>query len=61
MAAALGQLIQEEHPVVRERHLARHRHVAPADPPRVGMVWWGVWNGRAVTNAVRPPVSPAMR
>jgi hypothetical protein len=35
MAAALGPFIQEEHPVVREGHLARHRHLTPADPPRV--------------------------
>jgi hypothetical protein len=35
MAPELGQFIQKEHPVVRERHLARHRHVAPADQPRV--------------------------
>jgi hypothetical protein len=29
MAAALGPCIQAEHAVVRPRHLARHRHVAP--------------------------------
>jgi transposase-like protein len=28
VAAELRQLIQEEHPVVREGHLARHRHMA---------------------------------
>jgi hypothetical protein len=27
----LRQFIQEAHPVVRERHPTRHRHVAPAD------------------------------
>jgi hypothetical protein len=31
MAAALRQLIQQEHPMVRPRPLAGHRHVAPAD------------------------------
>src|SRR5262245_60782978 len=31
MAAALRQLIQEQHAVVGQRHLARHRHVAPTD------------------------------
>jgi hypothetical protein len=31
MAAELGQFIQEAHPVVRQRHLARHRHLWP--PP----------------------------
>jgi hypothetical protein len=35
MAAALGQFIQAEHAVVGQRHLTRHRHVAPADQPRV--------------------------
>jgi hypothetical protein len=35
IAAALGQFIQEEHTVVRQRHVARHRHVAPADQPRI--------------------------
>ena len=28
LAAEFGQLIQDEHAVVRPRHLARHRHVA---------------------------------
>jgi hypothetical protein len=35
VAAARRPCIQEEHPVVREGHLARPRHVAPADPPRI--------------------------
>jgi hypothetical protein len=35
MTAELGQFIEKEHAVVRERHLARHRHVAPAYQPRV--------------------------
>jgi hypothetical protein len=35
MAAELRELIQEEHAVVRPRHLARHRHVAPADQLRI--------------------------
>jgi hypothetical protein len=35
MAAALGPFIQETHTVVGERHLARHRHVAPADQPHI--------------------------
>jgi hypothetical protein len=29
MAAELRQFIQEEHPVVREQHLARHRRARP--------------------------------
>jgi hypothetical protein len=35
MAAAFGQFIQEEHAVVRQRHVARHRHVAAAAPPHM--------------------------
>jgi hypothetical protein len=35
MAAELRQLIQEEHAIMGQRHLARHRHVAPADPPHI--------------------------
>jgi len=35
MAAELGQPIQEEHAIVGQRHFARHRHVAPADQPRI--------------------------
>jgi hypothetical protein len=31
MAAELRQFIQEEHTVVGQRHVAWHRHVAPAD------------------------------
>ena len=39
MAPKLGQLIQEEDAVVRQRHVARHGHVAPTDQPhrREGM------------------------
>jgi hypothetical protein len=35
MAAKLGQFIQEEHAIVRQRHLARPRHVAAADQPHI--------------------------
>jgi hypothetical protein len=35
MAAELGQFIQEEHAIVGQRHVTRHRHVAPADQPRI--------------------------
>jgi hypothetical protein len=31
MAAELGQFIQEEHAIVRQRRLLRHRHVAATD------------------------------
>jgi hypothetical protein len=35
MAAELGPCIQEEHAIVGQRHFTRHRHVAPADQPRI--------------------------
>src|SRR5215218_7225411 len=35
MAAALGQFIQEEHAVVDQRDLARHRYVTPTDQSRI--------------------------
>jgi hypothetical protein len=35
MAAELGPFNQEEHTVMRERHLTQYRHVAPADQPRI--------------------------
>jgi hypothetical protein len=40
MAAALRQLIQQEHAVVRQRHLRWHRHLAPPVRPTSEMVWW---------------------
>jgi hypothetical protein len=36
VAAELGPFIQEEDAVVGPRHLARQRHVAPADQSRIG-------------------------
>ena len=40
MAVELWQFIQEEHPLMGQRHVARHRHMASADQPhfRDGMV-----------------------
>jgi hypothetical protein len=35
VAPELGPFIQEEHAIVGERQLARHRHVAPADQPDI--------------------------
>ena len=61
MAAELGPCIQEEHAMVGQRHVTRHRHVAPADQPASAMVWWRARHGRGVTNAVRSPVRPATR
>jgi hypothetical protein len=60
-AAALGPFIQEEQAVVGRRHLARPRHMAPADQPGVrdGMVRHAV--RAAVTKAVRSTARPATR
>jgi hypothetical protein len=35
MAAEFGPFIQERHAIVGQRHVARHRHMAPANHPRV--------------------------
>jgi hypothetical protein len=35
MEAELWQLIQEEHAIVGQRHLARHRHLPPAYHPHI--------------------------
>jgi hypothetical protein len=54
MAAALGQLIQEEHAIVGPRHLAQHRHVAPADQAGVrdGVMGGATRAGRDLCHAV---------
>jgi hypothetical protein len=61
VACALGPFIQKEHAVVRQRHFAGHRHLAPADQPRIRDGVVGARKGRVVTKAVRPPVRPATR
>jgi hypothetical protein len=61
MGAALREFIQEEHAVMGPRHLARHRHVAPTDPPHVRNGVMGARKGRVVTNVVRSSVRPATR
>ena len=50
LTAKLRQFIQEEDAVVRQRHVARQRHLAPADPPdsRDGVM-------RGATRASRHP------
>jgi hypothetical protein len=64
VAAELGPFIQEEHPVVSQRDLARHRHVPPADQSRVrdGVVRGAKWAGRdprrAVAGAAGDAVNP---
>jgi hypothetical protein len=35
MVAELRHLVQQEHAVVGQRHVTRHRHVAPADQPHI--------------------------
>jgi hypothetical protein len=60
MAAEVGPCIQEAHAMVGQRHVTRHRHVAPPISPASEMVWWGARHGRVVTNAVRSPVRPTM-
>jgi hypothetical protein len=52
---------QPERALRCQRHLPRHRHVAPADQPRIQNGVMGAQHGLVVTNAVRPPVSPATR
>jgi hypothetical protein len=61
MTVELRQFIQEEDAVVRQRHVPRPRHVAPADQPDIRDGVLGARHGRVVTNAVRSPVRPATR
>jgi hypothetical protein len=35
MAAALGEFIQKAHAVVGQGHVARHRHLTPAEQPHI--------------------------
>ena len=35
MTATLRPFLQEEHTLVRQRHLARHRHLPPTDQPDI--------------------------
>jgi hypothetical protein len=47
VAAELRQFIQKEHPVVRQRPLAGHRHLAPANQPHArDRVVWGATGAR---------------
>jgi hypothetical protein len=47
VAAALRPFIQQEHPMVRQRHLARHWHLAAPDQPHSGDgVMWGATRTR---------------
>jgi len=62
MAAALGQCIQEEPAMVGQRHVARHRHVAPADQPyiRNGVMGGATRAGRDQCGAVAGEASDTM-
>jgi hypothetical protein len=59
MVAELGQFIRAEHAMVGQQHVARHRHVASADQPRIrdGMVRRATSAGRDQRRTV--PVRPA--
>jgi hypothetical protein len=46
VAAELWQFIQQENPLVRQRHVARQRHLATPDQPHIG--------DRVVRGATRP-------
>jgi hypothetical protein len=59
VACALGQFVQKEHAVVRQRHFPRPRHLAAADQADVREGVVGARQGRVVTTAVRSPVRPA--
>jgi hypothetical protein len=54
VAPARRQFIQEEHAIVGQQHLARHRHVPPPISPASEMVWWGARHGRVVSRLARP-------
>jgi hypothetical protein len=58
IAADFGQFIQEEHTVVGQRHLARHRHLAPANLPHLRDRVMGAATLTVVANAVLSPVRP---
>jgi hypothetical protein len=58
VAFELGQFIQEAHAVVRQRHVARHQHLAVADQADIPDGVMGTTRAR-VTNAVQALVRPA--
>jgi hypothetical protein len=61
VAAELRPFVQKEHPMVRQRHLARHWHVAHTDQPRIRDGVVGARHGRVVTNAVSARVRTMTR
>jgi hypothetical protein len=61
MAAECWPFVQQQHPMVRQRHLPRQRDLPSINQPGIvdGVV--GARHGRVVTNVVRSPVRPATR
>jgi hypothetical protein len=61
IAAELGPFIQEEHAMVGQRHVARHRHLAPADQARIreGMMQRAERAGRDQRRAIAREASDA--
>ena len=59
ITAELGELIQEQHAVVGQQHLARHRDMTPADQPHIrdGMVGGAKWAGHDQRRAVASKAS----
>jgi hypothetical protein len=47
--------------MMRQRHVARHRHLAPADQPRIREGVVGARHGQVVILVIRVPMSPATR
>jgi len=61
LAAALGEVIQAAHAVVRPQNLTRHRHVTPTDQARIREGLVGGAKRASRDQGVRSPVSPATR
>jgi hypothetical protein len=61
VTAKLRPCIQQQHPMVRQRHLPRQRHLAAPDPLHSGDCLMRARHGRVVTSVVRAPVTPATR
>ena len=64
LASELGRLIQEEHPVLGQRHLLRHGHVAASDEAHIrdgvmqGAKRLGGGQRRTVAGAAGETVNP---
>ena len=62
VAAALRQFTQQEHPMVRQRHFAWHRHLAPTDQADIGDrgMRGATWARRDARRAVTGAAGDAM-